>query len=82
MAVPPRLTGTRNTDAAHAIRSMINGPISSHNTPNDAGAMRMIASRDGCEIAFATPFSAVGTNFNDQMKPCSTCSANSYTSNA
>ena len=39
-------------------------------------------SRDGREIASATPFSAVGIQSNDNMNPCSTCSANSCTSNA
>ena len=35
------LTGDRRTDAAHAIRSTLNGPISSHHALNVTGAMRM-----------------------------------------
>ena len=71
-----------STGAAHAIRSMLNGPISSHNTLNAAGARRMIACRDGREIPSATPFSAVGIHSNDNMKSCSTCNETSCTSNA
>ena len=75
------LTGDCSTDAVHAVRSTLDGPISSHNALNATGAMRMIVSRDGREMAFATPFSAVGIHFNDNMKPCSTCRASSCTRN-
>ena len=50
--------GDRTTEAVHAIRSTLNGPTSAHNTLNAAGAMWMMASRDGHEIASAAPFSA------------------------
>ena len=76
------LARDRSTDAAHAIRFMSNVSISSHNALNATGAMRIMVSRDGREIASATPFSAVEIQFNDNMKPCSTCSAKSCTSNA
>ena len=75
-------TGDRITDPVHAIRFTLKGPISSHNALNAAGAMRMIVSRDGREIASATTFSAVGVHLNDNVNPCSICSANSCTSNA
>ena len=76
------LTGDCSTDAPLSIKPVLNGPISSHNTLNAAGAMRTIAYRDGREIASAASLSAVEIYFNDTMKPCSTCSANRFTSNA
>ena len=68
------LNGDRSTDAVHAMRSTIMGPISSHIALNAAGAMLMMTSRDPREIASATGSLAVGIRFNDNMKPYSTCS--------
>ena len=74
--------GDRSTDAVDAMRSTLNGPVSSQTTLNAAGAMRMMASRDGREMASATSFSAVRIYFNDNIKPYSSCNSNNCTSNA
>lgn len=62
------VTGDRCGDAVHAIKSMSKGPSLSHKTENAAGISCMIVSRDGREMASATPFAAEGTQVRDKRK--------------
>ena len=50
------------------MRSTLNGPISSRTAFNVAGATRMMASRDGREVASAISFFAVGIHYNYNIK--------------
>ena len=61
------------------MRSTLNGPLSYQTDFNDAGAMPMMASSDGREMASATSFAKVGVVFNDSTKPYFTCNSNNCT---
>lgn len=65
--MPPQLSGIR-TDAVLAMRSRSNMSILSQAAFNEAGVLRMMASRDGRGMASVTSFSAVRVLFNDNIK--------------